>query len=125
MSLTNSSDKKPSLLQGSAQTVKISKVKTNVNDKTVSMSILIVRAPNADFDGDAINFSIAIDNEMARHWESLAPHKNIFVLNSPREMSGNHSLPKPVVSTISKFLLGKPTQPSQERLMRFNMLPDA
>ncbi len=38
----------PSLLQGSAQTVRISKVKTNVNDKTVSMSILIVKAPNAD-----------------------------------------------------------------------------
>lgn len=118
-------DNKPSLLQGSAQTVYINKVKNNVHDKTVSMSILIVKAPNADFDGDALNFSIAIDNEMAKHIDSLEPHNNVFVLSSPREMSGNHAIPKPVISTIAKFLATEPPPPSHEKLSRFNMIPEA
>lgn len=42
----------PSLAHGSAQRVRISRVKTNVNDPTVSLSILIVKALNADFDGE-------------------------------------------------------------------------
>ncbi len=85
----------------------------------------VTNSSEHNVDGDAINFTIAIDNEMARHWESLAPHKNIFVLSSPREMSGNHAIPKPVISTISKFLLTDPPPPSPEKLARFNMLPDA
>lgn len=38
----------PSLLQGSIQLMKITKVKTDVNDPTISISILIVKAYNAD-----------------------------------------------------------------------------
>lgn len=38
----------PSLLQGSIHSVKITKVKTNVNDPTISISILIVVPLNAD-----------------------------------------------------------------------------
>lgn len=41
----------PSLHRSSIQHVKITKVKKNPNDPTVSMSILIVRGLNADFDG--------------------------------------------------------------------------
>lgn len=38
----------PSLLQGSAQRMNITHVKTDPNDNTIGMSILCVRAPNAD-----------------------------------------------------------------------------
>lgn len=38
----------PSLLQGSLQRVKITRVKTDIYDTSIGMSILIVRAPNAD-----------------------------------------------------------------------------
>jgi hypothetical protein len=38
----------PSLLQGSAQRVKITKFKTNPMDLTIGMHILTVKAPNAD-----------------------------------------------------------------------------
>lgn len=51
----------PSLERGSMQRVFITKVKTDVSDPTVSMSILTVRGYNADFDGKLnclrINFS--------------------------------------------------------------------
>lgn len=53
---------------------------------------------------DALNLSIAIDNKMAEHWYTLSPHKNVFVLNKPREVSGNISIPKPVVATMSNWM---------------------
>ena len=56
------------------------------------------------FDGDAINFSLALDNFVAKEYDNLAPHKSVFSLDKPFEVSGNLSMPKPVVSTISSFL---------------------
>lgn len=44
----------PSLLHGSAQLVRVTKVKPDPTDHTVSLSILIVVAPNCDFDGKVI-----------------------------------------------------------------------
>lgn len=44
----------PSLHQGSAQRVFIRKFKTDPMDYTISMSILITAAANADFDGDKL-----------------------------------------------------------------------
>ena len=41
----------PSLLQGSSQRLRITKIKTDLGDNTISLSTLIVKAPNADFDG--------------------------------------------------------------------------
>lgn len=43
----------PSLERGSAQRVKITRVKNDVQDPTVSISIITVKAYNADFDGKA------------------------------------------------------------------------
>lgn len=43
----------PSLFSGSAQKVYIGSFKTDPKDKSMAMSVLIVKAPNGDFDGDA------------------------------------------------------------------------
>lgn len=94
----------PSLLQGSAQTVGITRFKKDPSDHTISMSILIVSAMNADFDGDSLNVSISLDNFMAEKWYPLEPRFNIFQLSKPHEISKNISMPKPIISTISAFL---------------------
>lgn len=44
----------PSLMPGSAQLVRITKFKQDPSDMTISISILIVKAYNADFDGSQI-----------------------------------------------------------------------
>lgn len=44
-------NRNPSLHRGSIQTVRITRIKTNVNDTTFSMSYLIAPAFNADYDG--------------------------------------------------------------------------
>lgn len=94
----------PSLLQGSAQRVRITKFKTDPSDHTISLSILIVKAYNADFDGDALNASIALDNFMAEKWYPLEPKFNILQLSKPGEVSNNIAIPKPCIATISSWL---------------------
>ena len=47
-------NRNPSLQRGSCQSLKITKVKTDPNDPTISMSIIIVKSFNADFDGRLI-----------------------------------------------------------------------
>lgn len=56
------------------------------------------------FDGDAINFSLAIDNYVAGAYKNLEPHKSVFSLDEPFKVSDNLAIPKPVISTISNFL---------------------
>lgn len=93
----------PTLQQGSMQRV-FGYLKTDTRDKTISMSILIVVAPNADFDGDALNLMLAPDAKMARYWEVFAPDYNIFLMENPMETSGNLALTKPIVMSGGAWL---------------------
>lgn len=75
---------------------------------------------------DALNFTIAIDKKMADFWYGISPHKNTFILSSPREVSGNLGIPKPSVATFSNFLKSrKGYNFTPEQVARFNALPDA
>ena len=53
---------------------------------------------------DALNYSIAIDSHLGNLWKTLEPHNNVFLANSPGNISNNISIPKPVISTISNWL---------------------
>jgi hypothetical protein len=53
---------------------------------------------------DQMNMVLALDNSVAKDMESLAPHKNMLDLNQPRSLSSAASIPKPVASTISRWL---------------------
>jgi len=94
----------PSLARGSIQHVYITKVKSDPSIPTVSLSILIVRSLNADFDGDALQFSLSIDNKMEEEFKHLAPHMSTFGLGKPRTVSDSLAIPKPVVGSISNWL---------------------
>lgn len=59
------------------------------------------------FDGDECNFCLFLDEDLAKEFESLKPHKSVFSLNSPRQVSGNLSMPKPVVSSIAELMSSK------------------
>lgn len=60
----------PSLERGSMQRVFITKVKTDTNDPTISMSIQTVRSYNADFDGKLKLLSLNFSNcwKLLRAW---------------------------------------------------------
>jgi len=97
----------PSLERGSAQAVYITKVKTDTNIQTVSMSILTTKGLNADYDGDQLNFTLSIDSMIEDGLYPLAPHKSVFDLNEPKKVSVNLSMPKTVLPTINAWLNDK------------------
>ena len=100
-------NRNPSLTMSSVQRKRITKVKTEVRDSSISIPIMSTTAYNADFDGDEMNVLLSVDNKMADLWENLSPHRNLFWLESkPFEVSDNYSFSKPVVSTIGEWLRG-------------------
>lgn len=115
----------PSLKRGSIQAVFISRIKDPDEGNTVSMSILIVRPLNCDFDGDALQFTLALDNYIAKALENLAPYKNIFSLDDLRGVSSAAEQPKTVVSTTLNWLNDTEEPLDQEAYARMMALPDA
>jgi hypothetical protein len=97
-------NRNPSLTRGSIQRVRVTKIKKDPTINTVSFSILIVSPLNADFDGDALNFTLILDDYLSQELSHLDPHKNAFELDQPRTISPNMSIPKTAVSTMSNWI---------------------
>lgn len=53
---------------------------------------------------DALNFTLTLSNDLSHELRHLDPHKSAFELDNPRTISGNLSIPKTVVGTISNWL---------------------
>lgn len=53
---------------------------------------------------DALNFTLPLDNELTELLKDLQPHKSCFELDEPKTISGNLSVPKTVVATISNWM---------------------
>lgn len=94
----------PSLKRGSAQMFYVTKVKTDPRDYTISMSVLTLKAPNADFDGDELNIILILDRYMHDKLSRLQPHLGTLDLNRPKSISSNLSMPAPVLSTLCNWL---------------------
>lgn len=94
----------PTLQRGSTQQFRITLVKPDVADNTVSMSVINLRAPNADFDGDQLNMILILDNELRKATERLAPHLWVLSPDNPRQIAGNLELQGPVVDTVVNWL---------------------
>lgn len=94
----------PSLARGSAQCFFITKIKHDVADVTIGMSVLTLVAPNADFDGDSLNNWIVLDKTMYKYISRLAPHTNVFDLNSVRTTSNTAKLQTPTTETIANYI---------------------
>lgn len=59
------------------------------------------------FDGDALNFTLSIDQVIEKAIEPLQPHMSVFSLESPRDISDSLTMPKPVVGTIAAWMEDK------------------
>lgn len=94
----------PTLERGSAQQFFVPKVKTDPSNRTISMSPLCLKAPNADFDGDEMNLLVLPDMAMYRPFSRLAPSFGVMDTGEPGKMSGNIGIPGPIISTISSWM---------------------
>ncbi|BAW19261.1 putative DNA-directed RNA polymerase subunit beta [Ralstonia phage RP12] len=115
----------PSLKRGSIQAVFIARVKRPEEGQTVSMSILIVRPLNCDFDGDALQFTLALDGYIANALKNLAPYKNSFSLDNIRAISSALEHSKTVVGTTSNWMETTDEELDPVILARMMALPDA
>ncbi len=61
---------------------------------------------NIQWQLDALNVSLSLDNNLADMWYPLDPKFNIYEATNPYEISGNISIPKPVVLSTSCWLAG-------------------
>lgn len=116
----------PSLKRGSIQAVFIAGIKHPDVGQTVSMSILIVRPLNADFDGDALQFTLALDGYVANALKNLAPHKNSYSLDNIREVSSALEHSKTVIATVANWMETPDELPYDPSVLaRMHALPDA
>lgn len=56
------------------------------------------------YDGDQLNFTILVDNFLARGFEIYEPHYNIVGYGSPFETSGLMSMQSPANALIGEWL---------------------
>jgi hypothetical protein len=60
-----------------------------------------------------------MDTETANELKRLAPHKSVFGLDAPREVTKNLSIPKPVINTIQSWLsMSEPIDPAKLERMK-------
>jgi hypothetical protein len=71
---------------------------TNRSDKNAAMRTIKL---------DQLNGTLSIDNWVTEELMKLAPHKSVFNLDTPRVVSSNLSMPKPVIATIGYFIHSK------------------
>ncbi len=94
----------PTLLMGSIQLLKITKIKNNLNDNTIAISILLMALYNGDFDGDEMNGVISVDKKLADLWEPLSTFHNIHDMTEPYKITNYLTLSAPVTSMIATWL---------------------
>lgn len=111
----------PSLQRGSLQLLFGTHIKKDPNDPTVSISDLISAPLGSDFDGDATNFTLLVDNKMAEGYMDLRPYKSGLDLEEPRKLSRNLIQTKPVIAMTANYfhhLHHEPLTTQQESFMQ-------
>lgn len=97
-------NRNPSLHRGSIQTVRITRIKTDLDDNTFSMSYLIGPSFNADYDGDELNLTLPLTEKVYRHMDNFEPHHNLLSLSGPNDFTSNIKFPKTIVSTLANWM---------------------
>jgi len=94
----------PTLDRLSAQLLYVTKFKSdNLEDNTIGLSVLVLKGPNADFDGDALNMLLITDKVMYDQFYNMSTHLGIQDLHKPRSVSSIVNIPAPTCSTIGAY----------------------
>lgn len=97
----------PTLNLRSIQALYATKVKKDVADNTISLSIHILRSCNADFDGDQVGGKPILSHADWRKANMLSPESGLADLNMPGEHTNNMALGVPVMATINNMMYGR------------------
>lgn len=94
----------PTLRRGSNQYLRITKVLTNLNDNAIMMSVLAIKDPNADFDGDQLQVRLLIDNKEKAHFRRLSPHLNLMDTDHPNRIGGHITFHPENTTMVNNYL---------------------
>lgn len=94
----------PTLTRGSAQLLYITKIETDTTINTFAMSVLVLKGPNADYDGDELNLELLLDKTEHDAFYVLSPHYYVLDTQQPKRISSFMAIPEPVLQTISSFV---------------------
>jgi len=97
-------NRNPSLQRASIQNLFIPYIKSDINDKTLSLSVLDLNGPNADFDGDECNITLLPSKDLWKPALYLRPHYAIQNMISFGKLNNNSDLPDVASFIISNYL---------------------
>ena len=100
----------PTIYKGNILRLRCRKIKRDVNDMTLGVSILVVRLMNGDFDGDEVNLTLCVDNRMTDSVKSFGPHTNILEESNCWTISKNISLSAPLIANTNSYLNARGSQ---------------
>ena len=111
-------NRNPSLLQGATQMMFIPYFNSNPKVLTTTLSPLAAKAPNADFDGDELNYYPLMDHMMVDEFKTLRPFFNIPDMTKPCSVSGKLSLDTPNNSILASYLNDKTVGQGDDTLLQ-------
>lgn len=94
----------PSLHRGSLVQVFVTAVKTDPRDNTISMSYLLCKSFNADYDGDMMNLSWMVTRKMIKYSAHFDITMNVMSLNGPNRVSNIANFPKSINTTFANLV---------------------
>lgn len=60
--------------------MKIARIKSNINDKTIRLNTSVIRTMAADFDGDQVNVFRIIGNDLSKRFiKNMNPRYNMYI----------------------------------------------
>jgi len=104
MGLPVAFQRNPSQKQGSIQLVFITRFKSDISDKTISISDLTVSIFNADFDGDEMNAGLLLDNRMTEAFKVMDASYSLPEGDEPYVIGRHAKLTTQTNCTLAKFL---------------------
>lgn len=106
----------PSLRIGSSQTFYVKEF----SDDSTEISVLVLKANNADFDGDELQGMMLFGRELIEQYLKLAPHYDIHSSRIPGTFSNSIGLPDTCTLNVHKFLESEKWAPEMLERMEGN-----
>lgn len=94
----------PSLTRQSAQNLRVTVIKDDVTDWTISVPLLNLVGWNGDFDGDELNLLLCLDRKMLAAFSRFRPHLSARSLRRPRRLSDYMKIHAPVAATWANYV---------------------
>ena len=95
-------NRNPTVRRGATQLLFVTDVKKDVEDKSINISVLILKAPNADFDGDAMNGLLIIEKKAVMNYLDIHPSQTYLSSNQPT-LEDTISLPKQANMLLASY----------------------